>query len=129
MGLEVCLGKKRIVGKLASCNSFCAYAFWSPSARNFPTLTPVPANLLATAMYESSNPCFAKVKGSHQSLVETIVRSTQSFYKQTLHGNKFLLDRSGTKGRRARPTMDSAGSPTGPDSQFLFWSGSQHCQS
>ena len=57
IGLDECLGKKRIVGKLPNCNSLCEYSFCSPSALNFATFTPEPASFSANSTYDSSIAC------------------------------------------------------------------------
>lgn len=55
-GLDACFGKKIIVGKLPNRSSFCANCFWSPSARNFPTLTPEPESFSANSTNDVSIP-------------------------------------------------------------------------
>ena len=56
MGLDACVGKKSIVGKLTRPIS-SANALSSPSARNLPTFTPVPLSASATSSNAASIPC------------------------------------------------------------------------
>lgn len=47
IGSDECSGKNNIVGKLPNFSSCFANSFCSPSALNFPTFTPDPANFSA----------------------------------------------------------------------------------